>query len=436
MTTDVATLKAQASSLLKENRFEEALPIYEALWTQHRDECNEWDARGYAQCLRKTGRSAAALEVCREVYRQYPDFQPIRDLYGWCIYDLHIKRDGEQIQQDEATFFKAANAITRLTTHRQYSPYARTVFKVLAYLKSRPSYPAAKILEWTNKLQPDQLSKKPQPFEDSEGNSKEYASDRERWYADRCKALLELQRYEECITLGQQALADIPRFHQDRDIWVKRAIALSKGQLGDKESAISELQALLTRKPDWFIQKEVAQFQYELGKVDDALRSAAAAALAPGELHYKWGLFLLMAQMLQTQGKKEEAAQHVLLAAKVRQEKEWPMTAPLQTAINDFGVDVTASVSVPGLVKELKPMWRSLRFAAMPQAEGVIQTLLGVGKSGFIHGDNGQDYYFKAQSFQGPKERIQPGLRVRFYVEKSSDPTKRDNAVYIEEIRP
>ena len=88
---------------------------------------------------------------------------------------------------------------------------------------------------------------------------------------------MKLQRFQGCIDLGIQALADIDRFHFGNDVWITRAIALSKSELGDRDSAVAELQGLLARKPDWFIHKEIAQLQYEQGRTDEAIRSAAAA---------------------------------------------------------------------------------------------------------------------------------------------------------------
>lgn len=433
---DVMTLKTQASELRKAGKFAEALPLYETLWTQHREDCSEWDCWGYAWCLRKTGRSSEALQVCRDAYKDYPDFPKLRSLYGWCIYDLYIKRDDSEIQQDEANFFKAANAIVQLTRNEAYSPYTLTVFKVLDYLKSRPAYPAVRILEWTDKLRPEELSSEPSPFTDKEGKSREYASDREKWYSYRTKALFKLGRYEECIQVAEEALASITKFHHDNDIWFRSRIALSRAKLGDPESAIAEMESLLARKKDWFIHREIAQLLLGMGRTDEALNRGIEALLAPGpsDLGFKWELFLLMGRIFQEKGDLERARKHILLAVKVRQAEDWRIPQELSEAVAELGVDMADQVSAEDLHRELRQEWKAMKLSQMPHAQGVITNLVGEGKAGFIRGDNGQDYYFKVQSFRGPRDRLAPGLRVQFYVEKSADPSKRDNAVFIEEI--
>ena len=301
--SDVAEMKQQARTLREQRKHQEAITIYRVLWEEHRDDCDEWDGWGYAQCLRKTGRSQESLEICRQAYPLNPDFEYLRNLYAWCVYDLEIKRDDSRIEQNEGKFLRAANAILRLTEPGQYSPYVRTVFRVIDYYKGRASYPAATILEWADKLQPEQLSAEVGRGPDGRGRTVEYASNKEKWYANRCKSLFELGRFEECINFSQQALTEFPRFHHDNDVWFKWRVALSKGELGNKETAVVELQELLSRKKDWFIHHRIAQYLFELGCVDEALEHAVNAAIRPGDLEYKWELFLLLGTIFQAQAK-------------------------------------------------------------------------------------------------------------------------------------
>lgn len=97
--SDFNLLKQQAEQLRKEQKFNEALPIYKELWENHRESCNEWIGWGYAYCLQKTGKYQEGLKVCREVYKTYPDFVQIRNTYAWCIYYTEIKQD--EIKDDE-----------------------------------------------------------------------------------------------------------------------------------------------------------------------------------------------------------------------------------------------------------------------------------------------------------------------------------------------
>jgi len=312
----------------------------------------------------------------------------------------------------------------------QYSPYARTVLRVVDYYRKRPSYPAARVLEWCDKLQPDQLSTVPGRGPDRKGRTIEYASEREKWYAYRSKALFEVGWFEECIRFGEQALNAFSNFHHDNDIWFRWRIALSRAELGEKETAIAELQGLLSRKKDWFIYHRIAQYLFELGRVDEALDHALDAALAPGDLEYKWELFLLMGSVLKVQS-MEIAQKHVLLAAKVRQELDWKMPPELSEAVQGFDIDMSSEISPKDLYRDLRRYWQSLKVADMPKGQGEIKNLLPHGKAGFIRGNDGEDYYFKTSSFRGPRHLLEPGQRVSFHIERNPDPEKRDTAVFV-----
>jgi len=434
--TDPLQMKQQAQLFRERKNYFEAHKLYESLWKEHRQLCDEWDGWAHAFCLRKLKRPEEAIAVCREVYKAKPDFERNNSLYAWCIYDIAIaKRSDEEIKQDEARFFRGAKAITDLTHPGKYSPCAKTIFRVVGYLKEQNPYPTQQILEWIAKLNPDQLSTEVGRGTDNQGKPREYASDREKWYAEYCTALFEAGDFQACIELADEALAAFSRFHYDNDVWFKWRRALAKAELGNKETAIQEIQSLLSRKKDWFIYHRIAQFQFDLGQLDEAWANAVDAALGPGDLEYKWELFLLMATILQNQEQMDEARLHALLAARVRQEHEWKMPQKLTQVIEDLEVDLTSDATAFDIQKSLRKKWRTAKQASLPRCTGEIVKLLsndhGRAHAGFIAGDDGQDYYFKTSSFQGPRQWLSEGLIVKFLIEKNPDPKQRDNAVFV-----
>lgn len=426
-------MKLQASTLRKQNKFQEALELYSVLWADNREICDEWDGWGYAQSLRKVGRSQEALMVCREVHASKPDFEYNNNLYAWCIYDQAIaKVTDEQIEPNEPAFFEAANTIMALVMPGTYSPFARTLLRVVDYLKSRASYPANQILEWTGKITPDQLSTEVgRGGKDDHGKQREFASDREKWYAERCKALLEANEFQACIALADEALVSFSTFHYDNDVWFRWRRALAEAGLGDKETAVKEIQSLLSRKQDWFIYHRMAQFQYDMGQFDDAWSNAVDAALGPGDLEFKWELFLLMGLILRNQDHMDEARRHVLLAARIRQERDWKMPQELVQAIADLDVDMTSDTAAFDLQKDLRNQWRTAKLANLPRCSGKIVNILPNGRAGFITGDDGHDYYFKLSSFQGSRHGLTEGLMVEYRIEKNPNPDRRDNAIFV-----
>lgn len=433
---NVAELKQRAVTLRKQGDCAGAAEAFNVLWEEHRDQCDEWDGWGYAYSLRKLGRSAEALTVCREALPMNPGLDHLNSLLGWCLYDTEIKRSENEIRANEARFLDAADEILRLGEPSQFTAHARTLLSVIDYYRHKPNSPATKILEWCDRITPEQLSTTTGHGKDDRGRPMEYASDREKWYAARSGALLDLGRYEDCIAFCEEALGAFATFHYDNDVWFRWRIALSRAGLGDREAAIAELEGLLSRKQDWFIQHKIAQFLFELGRTDEALERAVDAALGPGprELEFKWELFLLLGRIYQARDELELAKKHVLLAARVRQEKDWKMPPELAQAVSELGVDMSVPTSSRDLERELHRGWQSLKLADMPQGQGEIKKIVPPGSSGFIRGDNGQDYYFKASWFQGPRNRMTEGTRVSFNIEKNPDPTKRDMAKYVKPL--
>lgn len=427
---DFTQLQQLASNLRKSKRYAEALPYFEQLWTQHHELCDDWDVWGYAQTLRKLNRSSEALEVCRELYRKNSDFAPGRNLYGWCIYDTELK--GEDLRDDGV--IAAVRAIVQLTPQEQYSPYEWAVFKLLDYLKGKPNPDWNQILEWGDCLDPTLLSTEPNRYTDSSGKSRVNASPREKWYMHMTKALEELSRFEDCINLCQHGLQDIPTLHHDNDVWFRWRIAKSKIGLGQIEEAIGDLHFILERKQDWFFSHELANAYSQMGKHELALEHALTAALAPGEVSYKWKLYVLLADLLERAGKPEEAEQHLLLAAKIHQESGWDIPSEVANR-----VDVDVENETPGvkrLSRQLEELWKQLRYQNKQRYQGVIRSLLSNGKAGFIKDEAGNDHYFQAQSFEGPLHRMCEGTRVTFFVEDSFDKKKNKKSTKAVNVEP
>jgi len=419
---EVSELKKKASELRKIGQFSDAQILYQTLWAHHRDECNEWDGWGFATCLRKLGDSEKALEICRNVYQTNPDFENGKNLYAWCIYDTEIKKDDDQIKRAEKTFFKASKAILKLTMQTQYSPYTKTVFRVIDYIiKGSASYPTNDILHWVDKLDPNSLSKESFSFMGEDQKHRELQSDQEKWFAIKTKALEKDGAHEKCMELCEEALKNIAKFHYNNDIWFKRRIALSKANLGNKQQAAEELETLLHKKKEWFIQNELAHIYYDLGNEKEALGFAIEAALNFGKHENKWELFLLLARILLKQGRIVEARRHLAFVAKLRIENGWKITEPLSKMLTESNIDLSELPEKHVLLKYLKRFWETERSSSLPCMQGFVKTILKNGKAGFISGDDKKDYFFKVRGFEGDRKKLRIGLKVKFNLEDSFD---------------
>ena len=418
-------IKRRATEFRKSESYPEASNLYRDLWINHRDACNEWDGWSYATCLRKLGDSVKALEICREVYQKHPKFENGNNLYAWCIYDTEIKKSDEDIDNDRKSFFKAASAILELTSQSQYSPYAKTVFKVIDYItKNNASYPASDVLQWVNRLDAQSLSQEPFPYKDREQKNREIPSDNEKYYAIKTKALYKDCAYQECINLCNTGLSEIKKFHYSNDIWLKRRIALSKSKLGDKENALSELENILKSRKEWFIQYELAKISYEIGEKDKALSYCVDAALNFGKDEHKWELFLFMAQILKDMGEIDTAKKHLSFAVKIREENDWKISETLNKMIADYKIEDLGHLKRKELFKQLKSFWESKKYSSLPFMNGTVKTILSNGKAGFITGDDQNDYYFEVRGFKGNIRTLNIGLKVKYNITDSFDMKK------------
>lgn len=429
---DIRKLSTDAGNFRKQGNYSEALQLYETLWTQHKEQCGEWEGWGYAYCLRKVGRSQEALDVCRWVYQMKPEFEHNTSLYGWCIYDLEFKgKSDEDLHHDEARFFKAANAVVQLTKPGAYSPYERVVFRVLDYLKSKNLYPTQQILDWTEKLDPSQLSDQSEVITVKD-QQRELASPKENWYSLRTKALFEAARFEECIAVSQEALGTILTFHYNNDVWFKRRIALGKAELGQLDQAIVDLKEILRHKKEWFVQHELATLLLKADKIDDAFPYAIDAALNAGDVEYKAKLYILLGEIFEARGEDEIACQHMILAAKAYAEHDWRIPSELLQHISRFQINLEEEPrSSQDILHALRHHWESFK----PRMKGSIKKLLPNGRSGFISGEDGRDYYFRDRDFMRRPEQLNLSTRVSFVPEMRWDDKKGCESASASKIR-
>ncbi len=382
-------IKKEASNLYKSKNYKAALDLYCKLYSEFRNDCNDWDARYYA----------------------------------WCIYYLEIKnKKDEDIVKDENSFFKAVNAIIELAKDNGDMAYITTVFRVLSYFDSKAIFPAKEIIFWTDKLDSSRLGTDCFGYVDSSGKNRENPSNKEKYFALRTKAFEELKKFKECIKLSEEALSVLDKFHYDNDVWFKRRVALSKGHLGETEQAITELVQILSRKKEWFIQKNIAELLLEVKKLDEAFGYAMDAALNYGELKFKCELFVLMGRILNAQQKSEEAKKYFLLSYKLRNENQWKIPQELQGEINKLVINNTATSQQ--IYQELKKDWQLKKEADSPRLNGVIKNILPNGLVGFIVGDDKKDYFFSLKDYRGGKNEIISGLPVKFSAERVFDKKK------------
>ena len=270
----------------------------------------------------------------------------------------------------------------------------------------------------------------------------ELASDKENWFAFKTKALFETQQYQECFELSKKALETFEKFHYSNEVWFARRIALSKKHLGNSEEALNELLQVLRRKKEWFIQNEVAEIYKENGDFDKAFKYAIEAINNFGDLEYKVGLLVLIANILEQKQEKELSFKHYMLSKLLRQQEEWKVPQTLDYALQNLGFAQTPLEQLPNLKRELKNYWNAFkqeqtksfdktRTTTNKNLEGEIVRILHDnerGKVGFIR-SNGKEHYFSVNPNYHSISDISVGTKVLFEILPPKDDKKEQTKI-------
>ena len=101
----IRELRDSATNHRKSKQFKDAIAIYEQLWAENHDDCNDWDGWSYAFCLQNTQQYERGIEIAKDTIEKYPQFSNTKNVYCWCLYYVKIK---PQVN-NEGDFIKSAN---------------------------------------------------------------------------------------------------------------------------------------------------------------------------------------------------------------------------------------------------------------------------------------------------------------------------------------
>lgn len=422
----IRELRDSATNLRKTQKYQEAITIYDQLWSEGKDDCNEWDGWSYAFCLQKLGQYEKGIVIAKETIEKYPQFSNTKDVYCWCLYYVKIK---PPINNEDEFMKFAYEIVTICSQDNKYSPFTITVLKVINHISNKPSYNVEKVYEWVIKLNPELLEEKVATITEKEtGKERELASDKEKYYSILITALFEKKEFEKCLATCDEALSKFTQFHYDNDIWFKRKKAQCFFNLNELDKSLAIYNEILKRKSDWFIKHEIAELYLKMDNLNKSIKFAADAALSFGESDKKMKLYELLANLCIKKGEKDIAKKHIVLVYTIRKEHEWNLEK-IMNIVSRFQVDIKDVKNANFQEKELKQDWENLMFADKVLNTGVIHSLLPNGRAGFIKTVDKNSYYFDLRSFVGRKELAMPNKEVTFFIEdgfdtKKNQPTK------------
>lgn len=454
--------------LNKEKKFSDALKYFKENKVQFTPEqiaSNEYLISAMLTALRQTGNFDHAFKFL-ELYKISIDKNTkeiILTAYGWLLFskfkaenqlnENHQNENENEIFDDEEVettsnhHYNKTEIIQKIEYYfplilKVNNPFAYSVVSnlftsVLKAEKKKPNANWKLVNEICDLISPDQLHTDCSTIDvERKGQKKpmELASDKENWFAYKSKALMKLGMFQECYDVSKQALDIFEVFHYSNDSWFARRIALSKKGLGNSADAIAELQQVLRRKKEWFIQKELAVLYQETGDTEKAFTYAISAINNFGDLEYKVDLLFLLGELLKSKQESDLAFKHFSLSQLIRTKEGWSIPSKLQSALSQFDNPTISIEKLQELKAELKKYWSSFTTQQNTTYEnsnklqvGEIDKILNnneKGVDGFIKYDNNKSAYFKVSATDEIVKKINIGLAVEFKIIPATEEKK------------
>jgi hypothetical protein len=207
-------------------------------------------------------------------------------------------------------------------------------------------------------------------------------------------------------------------------VWFSRRVALSKKNLGNTDETIQELQSILKKKQEWFIQKELAELYFEKEENDKAFRFSMDAINNFGPLEFKVDLLFLIGQIFLKKDEPELAFKHFTLAKLVRIQEEWKIPQKLRDKLSSLQYTDIPVTEVKGLKRDLNRYWKNFTSSKTnikknpQQLTGKVVKILHDnerGKDGFLD-NNGTEVYFSISANFHLTPKIVVGSSVSYKI--------------------
>lgn len=463
------------ADLKKEKRYSDALYYFKenkASYSKEQLSNNAYIVSDIISCLRYTNQFDAGFQFLKIYDIKIDDSQNERILtaYGWLLWSKYkAENENSSNSDDETQFFdEDEDDFQEQNFHYDKNELIERIEKIIAIflklnsnfsktvvsylftivLKSEKKKPAPNwklVNDFCNQINPTLLSTDCSTIQvERKGRTQdmELASDFENWYAYKTKALMKLGEWQECFDTSKEALEKIDNFHYSNDVWFSRRVALSKKNLGNAEDTIEELETILKKKREWFIQKELAELYLEKDELDAAFKMAIDAINNFGPLEFKVDLLYLIGKILNKQGKSDLAFKHLSLSKLVRQDEEWKVPQKLFDELNQFGQSEISLSELKNLKSELKKYWNGFnkndKRQKIPKHRNNSDNLQGEiikllhdnerGKDGFIKSDN-NEFYFSASPNWHLTSELTVGKKVVFKVIPATDGKKEQTRI-------
>ena len=464
-------LSRHISQLKREKKYNEALEFFKenkSDFTNEQISKNEYLISDMVACLRYTSHYDAGFKFLSiyDIEINSETNERILNSYGWLLWSKYksensnvndSENENEYFEEDEETldnsnFHYDKNELIQrieilipilLSINNDYSKtLTSNLFSIVLKSEKKKPTPNWKLInDFCNNFNPENLSTECSTIQvERKGQLKdmELASDMENWFAYKTKSLLKIGEWQECFDTSKKALETLESFHYSNDVWFARRIALAKKNLGNTEETIDELQTILRKKKEWFIQKELSELYFEKEDFEKAFKYSIDAITNFGPIEFKVDLLYLLGRIHKNKSESELAFKHFSLSKLIREKEEWKVPQKLFDELNQFEQQAITVSEINKLKSDLNKYWNSFKpkqknpSKSNPNIQnGEVVKIMHDnerGKDGFLKCD-GTEYYFSLSANYHLTPKISIGSKVGFKILSAENGKKEQTRI-------
>jgi tetratricopeptide (TPR) repeat protein len=464
-------LSRHISQLKREKKYNEALEFFKenkSDFTNEQISKNEYLISDMVACLRYTSHYDAGFKFLSiyDIEINSETNERILNSYGWLLWSKYksensnvndSENENDYFEEDEETlvnsnFHYDKNELIQrievlipilLSINNDYSKtLTSNLFSIVLKSEKKKPTPNWKLMnDFCNNFNPENLSTECSTIQvERKGQLKdmELASDMENWFAYKTKSLLKIGEWQECFDTSKKALETIESFHYSNDVWFARRIALAKKNLGNTEETINELQTILRKKKEWFVQKELSELYFEKEDFEKAFKYSIDAITNFGPIEFKVDLLYLLGRIHKNKSESELAFKHFSLSKLIREKEEWKVPQKLFDELNQFEQQAITVSEINKLKSDLNKYWNSFKpkqknpSKSNPNIQnGEVVKIMHDnerGKDGFLKCD-GTEYYFSLSANYHLTPKISIGSKVGFKILSAENGKKEQTRI-------
>ncbi len=275
-------LKEKAEKARQTNNSTEMLKYYSQLIEF--EEANYWDKYFYALALFRNGKKHESLDYCRKLYKEKPNFKPLKSLYARNIL-ANILENITKINNER--IIKALSAMLNLIDKDdEFFPFRTPYYYIMKELDQKKKYSTlTEILKYF-----DFRNNECSTAEKKDKELPKFPPECETWYVFAAKTAFATGDYTKTIEIIDESLSKIKKFYYSNDIWLKRIKAKSFAHLKNYNEALKIYFEIMHRKKDWFLMFEVAKILMQSGNAEASVYFAMNALRDNQKIDYKLNL--------------------------------------------------------------------------------------------------------------------------------------------------